>query len=191
MSSKSVQWEPSSCGRTDGHDEANSRFSQFYERAWKRVEKEDNSRRNEQKVHLTSDTVYIPVLEKTPAFRTQLVLFRGKWVVTRRDGPDRQDWMDGWKGENKQRNEQLWFLVLGFSALFTGLVSRRRFGSRFPSSLVMSQNVQTHVQWRWDSHRLPKRRLKTHIAHRAKKTPKTKNQYSLHCECLKSRNGQL
>jgi hypothetical protein len=30
---KSVQREPSFSVRTDGHDEANSRFSQFYERA--------------------------------------------------------------------------------------------------------------------------------------------------------------
>jgi hypothetical protein len=37
--SKSVQWEPSCSMRkdreTDGHDEANSRFSQFCERHWK------------------------------------------------------------------------------------------------------------------------------------------------------------
>jgi len=30
---KSVQWEPSCSMRTDGHDEANSRFSEFCERA--------------------------------------------------------------------------------------------------------------------------------------------------------------
>jgi hypothetical protein len=28
-------------GRTDGHDEANSRFSQIYERAWKKQTHED------------------------------------------------------------------------------------------------------------------------------------------------------
>jgi len=33
MSWKSVQWEPSCSLGTDGHDEANSRFSQFCERA--------------------------------------------------------------------------------------------------------------------------------------------------------------
>jgi hypothetical protein len=33
ISWKSVQWEPSCCMRTDRHDEANSRFSQFCERA--------------------------------------------------------------------------------------------------------------------------------------------------------------
>ena len=33
VSSKSVRWEPSCCMRTDGHDEAKSRFSQFCERA--------------------------------------------------------------------------------------------------------------------------------------------------------------
>jgi len=39
ISWKSVQWEPSCCMRTegrrqtDGHDEANSRFLQFFERA--------------------------------------------------------------------------------------------------------------------------------------------------------------
>jgi hypothetical protein len=37
ISRKSVHWEPScfvrTDGRTDGHDEANSRFSQFYESA--------------------------------------------------------------------------------------------------------------------------------------------------------------
>jgi hypothetical protein len=31
VSSKSVHWEPSCSMRTDGHDEASSRFSQFYE----------------------------------------------------------------------------------------------------------------------------------------------------------------
>ena len=34
MSSKCVQWEPSCSMRTDRHDEAHSRFSQFFERAW-------------------------------------------------------------------------------------------------------------------------------------------------------------
>ena len=36
VSSKSVQWEQSCSMRAGGHDEANSRFSQFWERAWKR-----------------------------------------------------------------------------------------------------------------------------------------------------------
>ena len=31
--SKSIQWEPSCSMRTDGNDEANSRFSQYCERA--------------------------------------------------------------------------------------------------------------------------------------------------------------
>ena len=34
-SRKSVQWEPSCSMRTDGPDEANSQFSQFYESAWR------------------------------------------------------------------------------------------------------------------------------------------------------------
>jgi len=37
---KSFQWEPSRCmrtGHTDRHNEANSRFSKVYERAWNRV----------------------------------------------------------------------------------------------------------------------------------------------------------
>jgi len=34
ISLKSVEWEPSCCMRTDGHDEADSRFSQFSECAW-------------------------------------------------------------------------------------------------------------------------------------------------------------
>jgi len=33
ISWKSVQWEPSCSMRTNGHDEANSRISQFCERA--------------------------------------------------------------------------------------------------------------------------------------------------------------
>ena len=39
MSSKSVQWEAEfdADKRTDGHDEANSRFTLFCERAWKLV----------------------------------------------------------------------------------------------------------------------------------------------------------
>jgi len=38
MSQKSLQWEPRcSCGRTDRHDEANSRMSKSCERAWKQV----------------------------------------------------------------------------------------------------------------------------------------------------------
>jgi hypothetical protein len=32
---KSVQWEPSCFMRTDWHEKAKSRFSQFYERAYK------------------------------------------------------------------------------------------------------------------------------------------------------------
>jgi len=35
ISWKSVQWEPSCCMRTDGHDEADSRFSQFVQRRLK------------------------------------------------------------------------------------------------------------------------------------------------------------
>jgi hypothetical protein len=35
--SKSIQWEPSCSMPTDGHDEANSHFSQFCERAYKPV----------------------------------------------------------------------------------------------------------------------------------------------------------
>ena len=35
ISLKSVQWEPSCSMRTDGHDEASSRFSQFCERPQK------------------------------------------------------------------------------------------------------------------------------------------------------------
>jgi hypothetical protein len=33
ISSKSVQWEPSCSMQTNGHEEANSRFSQFCEHA--------------------------------------------------------------------------------------------------------------------------------------------------------------
>jgi hypothetical protein len=40
ISWKSVKWEPRCSmrtdGQTDGHDEANSRFTQFFESAWKR-----------------------------------------------------------------------------------------------------------------------------------------------------------
>jgi hypothetical protein len=38
ISWKSVQWEPSCSMRADKHDEANSRFSQVCERAWKLVQ---------------------------------------------------------------------------------------------------------------------------------------------------------
>ena len=47
ITSKSIQGEPScSCGRTDRHDEANTRFSQFCERSYKWLRLSPHNGRN-------------------------------------------------------------------------------------------------------------------------------------------------
>ena len=51
VSSKSVKRKPSCSMRTDGHDEANSHFSQFCERAYKRKERRKKFGMNIETIH--------------------------------------------------------------------------------------------------------------------------------------------